>query len=450
MRAIFISYRRDDTEGQAGRLFADLAGHFGDDAVFMDVAAIEPGRDFRRAIDQHVASCGVLLAMIGKRWVDAKDESGRRRLDDPMDFVRLETASALKRDIPVIPVLVHGASMPRADQLPPDLTELAYRNGVELTHARWNSDVQVLIKALSPHVEVRPEGVAGTKAEAANALPGKARRRDSARPSDQPGVAGTAPERPATRSLRPIVAVSLVAVALAFGGYVVYEKLANRGIAGKPEADSLPDEKGGKGVTGEKAIEPPPPDTEVKESSVDRGESRRVGTRALAPCARGYVWRKAFPDDAVCVLHASAARAAADNRRAESRRQPDSGESHSCKPGYVFREAGPHDQVCVTPDTHTQTALENRHANPRWLTETFPPPNAGAVLYTIMPDGNPACASYNAASCLWGQSLDDIEFERLNPLVCGEVHRAAWGSTGYETPEHWCSLAKKAAAGNAR
>ena len=153
MRAIFISYRREDAEGQAGRLFDDLARHFGEDSVFMDVAGIEAGRDFRRVIDENVASCGVLLAMIGKSWIDAKDESGRRRLEDPMDFVRLETASALKRDIPVVPVLVHGARMPRTEQLPEDLAELAYRNGVELTHARWDSDVQVLIKALSRYVE---------------------------------------------------------------------------------------------------------------------------------------------------------------------------------------------------------------------------------------------------------------------------------------------------------
>ena len=138
MRAIFISYRREDAEGQAGRLFDDLVRHFGEDSVFMDVAGIEPGRDFRRVIDEHVASCGMLLAMIGKTWIDATDESGRRRLEDPMDFVRLETASALKRDIPVVPVLVHGARMPRAEQLPKDLAELAFRNGVELTHARWS------------------------------------------------------------------------------------------------------------------------------------------------------------------------------------------------------------------------------------------------------------------------------------------------------------------------
>src|SRR5215212_8467679 len=155
MRAIFISYRREDSEGQAGRLFDDLVAHFGNDSVFMDVAGIEPGRDFRRAIDQQVASCGVLLALIGKNWLDAKNESGNRRLDDPMDFVRLETASALKRDIPVVPVLVRGASMPRAEDLPEDLKELAFRNGVGLTHARWDSDVQVLVKALRPYVQAK-------------------------------------------------------------------------------------------------------------------------------------------------------------------------------------------------------------------------------------------------------------------------------------------------------
>src|ERR1700730_6952258 len=147
MRAIFISYRRNDSEGEAGRLFDDLVGRFGEDSVFMDVSAIEAGRDFRKAIDESVATCGVLLAIIGNNWVDAKNESGVRRLDDPADFVRLETAAALRRDIPVIPVLIRGARMPRPEQLPDDLNDLVYRNGVELTHARWSSDLQLLIKA---------------------------------------------------------------------------------------------------------------------------------------------------------------------------------------------------------------------------------------------------------------------------------------------------------------
>jgi len=81
-RAIFISYRRDDSEGHAGRLYGDLARKFGDRSIFMDVV-IGPGLDFRKVINDKVSSCGVLLALIGPTWLDAKDESGQRRLDNP-------------------------------------------------------------------------------------------------------------------------------------------------------------------------------------------------------------------------------------------------------------------------------------------------------------------------------------------------------------------------------
>jgi hypothetical protein len=152
MGSIFISYRRDDSEGQAGRLYDDLVAVFGSDSVFIDVAAIEPGRDFRTSIDQNLNSCGVFLSLIGKAWLTAADTSGRRRLDDPSDFVRIETAAVLVRDIPVIPVLVQGARAPKADELPDDLKNLAYRNAMELTHPRWDSDVQLLIRAVRPFV----------------------------------------------------------------------------------------------------------------------------------------------------------------------------------------------------------------------------------------------------------------------------------------------------------
>src|SRR4051794_1494306 len=118
----------------------------------MDVTAIGPGQDFRSAIDKSVASCNVLLAVIGPQWVDARDASGVRRLDDPADFVRIELASALLSNIPVVPVLVRGARVPRPEELPADLKELAYRNAVELTHARWKSDVDVLVRALRPYM----------------------------------------------------------------------------------------------------------------------------------------------------------------------------------------------------------------------------------------------------------------------------------------------------------
>jgi hypothetical protein len=151
-RAIFISYRRDDTEGEAGRLFDDLVRSFGENSVFMDVSGINPGVDFRKAIDDNVATCGVLLAMIGPQWASIRSTAGERRLDDPNDFVRLEIASALARKIAVIPVLVHDARMPRPEDLPEDLKDLAFRNSVEITHARWNSDVQLLTEALTRYV----------------------------------------------------------------------------------------------------------------------------------------------------------------------------------------------------------------------------------------------------------------------------------------------------------
>jgi hypothetical protein len=153
MRSIFISYRRSDTPGETGRLSDDLVKQFGEGAVFMDVSAIAAGSDFRKAIDESIANCGVLLVIVGPEWLIATDDQGTHRLDDPMDFVRLEIGAALKRDIPVIPVLVRGAKMPRADQLPLDVADLAYRNCVELTHVRWKSDLQLLLKALRPLVE---------------------------------------------------------------------------------------------------------------------------------------------------------------------------------------------------------------------------------------------------------------------------------------------------------
>ncbi len=153
---IFISYRRDDSEGEAGRLFDDLSRAYGSDAVFMDVAGIAPGVDFRKAIDDNVSACGVFLAVIGAQWATITGANGERRIDDPNDFVRLEIASALARNIAVIPVLVHGAKMPHRDLLPDNVKDLAYRNSVEISHARWNSDVELLVGALRAYVTSTP------------------------------------------------------------------------------------------------------------------------------------------------------------------------------------------------------------------------------------------------------------------------------------------------------
>jgi hypothetical protein len=114
---IFISYRRDETAYPAGWLFDRLAEHFGHAQVFKDVDSIELGDDFVQVITRAVGSCDVLLALIGDEWLTITDEHGRRRLDDPNDFVRLEIEAALRRNVRIIPILVDGARMPDAGEL---------------------------------------------------------------------------------------------------------------------------------------------------------------------------------------------------------------------------------------------------------------------------------------------------------------------------------------------
>lgn len=192
MSTIFISYRRNDSEGEAGRLADDLGRRFGEEAVFMDVDTIQPGRDFRKAIDESIRSCDVLLALVGPDWAGAVDSTGKLRLYDESDYVRLEIASALKRDIAVVPVLIRGAHMPRHDALPPDLADFAYRNCVELTHARWRSDVQCLIEALLSLLRETPDARTDTAAADAFApahaapTPSSSRERAVAHPPASP------------------------------------------------------------------------------------------------------------------------------------------------------------------------------------------------------------------------------------------------------------------------
>jgi hypothetical protein len=207
-RAIFISYRRDDAEGEAGRLYDDLVRVYGDDSVFMDVAGIAPGLDFRKAIDDNVSGCGVFLAVIGPEWATITDTSGQRRLDEVNDFVRLEIASALTRNIAVIPVLVHEARMPHPDQLPDNIKDFAYRNSVELSHPRWNSDVQLLIKALKQYVTISAE----TETEPVHATV----------PVQLPPPVSNEPAAPVTKSRLPIVlGVGATVVLLAVIGFFV-------------------------------------------------------------------------------------------------------------------------------------------------------------------------------------------------------------------------------------
>jgi TIR domain len=146
---IFISYRRDDSAGSAGRIHDRLRQELGrDDLLFMDVDAITLGANFVRVLREEVSKCDVLLALIGPNWLDAKDERGNRRLESANDPVRIEVAAALQREIPVIPILLDGARIPNTDQLPKDLEELAERNGLVVRHASFHNDMGKLIRWL--------------------------------------------------------------------------------------------------------------------------------------------------------------------------------------------------------------------------------------------------------------------------------------------------------------
>lgn len=164
---IFISYRRDDEPGFSGRIYDRLAERFGRDAVFMDVDSIPPGADFVDHLERSVAEADVVLAIIGPGWLDARDADGRRRLDDPGDFVRIEIAAALAQGKRVIPVLVRGAAPPSAAALPEPLAPLARRNAVRIGAERFGSDADALADAIGPApaaplLEKRAGGVAKT------------------------------------------------------------------------------------------------------------------------------------------------------------------------------------------------------------------------------------------------------------------------------------------------
>ena len=149
MSNVFISYRRGDSIATAGRIRDRLVQEFGHGRVFVDVDDIPHGQDFVKVLSGKVAECSVLLAIIGPHWSGSRDETGRRRIELPDDFVGIEIGSALAREsIAVIPVLVDGAQMPAADQLPDNLKPLVRRNAIELRNSQFGSDAQRLIRSI--------------------------------------------------------------------------------------------------------------------------------------------------------------------------------------------------------------------------------------------------------------------------------------------------------------
>jgi TIR domain len=146
---IFINYRHEDATAHAGRLYDGLSAEFGDDRVFLD-DEIPPASDFVEWIENSIGSAGVLIAVIGRNWLTAPDAEGRRRLDNPKDFVRREIVGALERPIRVLPVLVQGASMPSEEDLPPPLARLATLHALEIRDGPyWKLGVGRLVETLT-------------------------------------------------------------------------------------------------------------------------------------------------------------------------------------------------------------------------------------------------------------------------------------------------------------
>lgn len=139
-KRIFISYRRSDASGHAGRLNDYLADYFGSDKIFFDVDTIEPGTDFAQRIANELDNSDAVLVMIGNQWLETKQEAGKRRLDNPDDYVRIEIQTALRKKIQVIPILVQGVQMPSSDMLPEAIRDLSRRNAIRLNDDHWNSD----------------------------------------------------------------------------------------------------------------------------------------------------------------------------------------------------------------------------------------------------------------------------------------------------------------------
>jgi hypothetical protein len=145
---IFICYRRDDTEDAAGRLYDQLATALGSDRVFIDIDDIPLGVDFVEHVSTQISRCDAVVVMIGRQWLKLRDKHRRRRLDDADDTIRLEIAAALSHNLPLIPIVVQGAEMPTADDLPENIRPLARRNGLSLSATHWHTDVARLIKEL--------------------------------------------------------------------------------------------------------------------------------------------------------------------------------------------------------------------------------------------------------------------------------------------------------------
>ncbi|MFG6105354.1 SUMF1/EgtB/PvdO family nonheme iron enzyme [Leptothoe sp. EHU-05/26/07-4] len=224
--SIFISYRRSDSIAETGRIYDRLVTAFGKDRVYKDVDSIPLGSDFAEELDKAVGQCQVLLVIIGKTWVSATEVDGAKRLDNPDDFVRIEVESALKRNIPVIPVLLEGASLPKRMQLPESLHKLARRNGTQVGYdPRFHADMDRLVKAIKDLLQ--------SEASSPKTL------------VSQSAQLATASQEPATRENKPQETTNKSSKTLNLGNGVALELLyisSGKFLMGSPQGEGRGDE----------------------------------------------------------------------------------------------------------------------------------------------------------------------------------------------------------------
>jgi uncharacterized protein YecT (DUF1311 family) len=189
MAKIAISYRRSDSQDITGRIFDRLAQQYGRDTVFRDIDSIQPGIDFRTQIADALTATDVLLVIVGPRWL-GRGKGVESRMDNESDPVRVEVEMALKRDIPIIPVLVSGMKMPEVGQLPSTLKDFAFRHAVQVDGGRdFDHHIDGLVRTLDQFFAVKGMEPPGRQ-ESAGSLAGAG----SVAPSASPSAAGTAPQ----------------------------------------------------------------------------------------------------------------------------------------------------------------------------------------------------------------------------------------------------------------
>jgi hypothetical protein len=279
-----------------------------------------------------------MLALIGPGWLDAKDASGNRRLESPTDYVRQEIAAALKRNISVTPVLLQGAAVPPAERLPEDIRDLAFRNGFELSHTRWESDVHEMVKRL------------GIRRRAAH------HEEVTARPAGPRG--------------KYWIGAGLTAV-LGLVAWMVFSQFP-LGVADAEPAPSDQNAVAAAPATDSRKTPDPSRDIDVKptRSEVPARAETPSGTPPQTDiCRQGYVWREASPADHVCVPPETRTGTAEENQLADTRRSPTGGPygPDTCVQGYVWRDAFAGDHVCVGVESRDRASTDNGLADSRRL-----------------------------------------------------------------------------------